>query len=100
VLLLPLCDDREAAIEIEARLDRNGLPRSLLRREIYLGYTGHLIFLWSLASGLSKSNAETSAVFIEKFDPRGFDSFLQLCLGVVRYPRAEPTFKTLNRRER
>src|ERR1035438_4161536 len=61
---------------------------------------GSLKLLWSLAAGLPKSNAEASAVFLEEFDPGGFDSFLQLDLGIVRYPRAEATFETLNRRKR
>ena len=39
-------------------------------------------------------------VFVEKFNSCGLNSFLQLGLGIVRYPRAEPSFETLDRWEK
>jgi hypothetical protein len=42
-----------------------------------------LFFLRTFIAGLSKSNAEASPVFIEEFDSRSLNSFLQLSLGIV-----------------
>jgi len=59
-----------------------------------------LFLVQTFITGLSKSNAEASAVFIEEFDPRGLNSYLQLGLSILRYSRAKPSFETLHRRER
>ncbi len=59
-----------------------------------------LFFLQAFIARLSKSNSEASAVFIEKFDTRGLNSFLQLRLSIFRYAWAKPPFETLHRRER
>ena len=53
-----------------------------------------------LPTWLSKSNAETTPVFIDEFDSRGFNGFLQLDLSIIGYPRPKPSFETLYRRKR
>ena len=64
------------------------------------GLTRWLILFGSPAVSLTKSHAETSTIFIKKFNTCVLDSFLQLGFCLVGDPWAEFTLEPLNRRKR
>ena len=107
------CASRETMHEIQSvvlgghrhcwRLYRAGSIRraadgavTVIAREPLLGAMIRLL----LPSWLSKSNTGTTPVFIDEFDPCGFNGFLQLSLSIVGYPRPKPSFETLYRWKR
>jgi hypothetical protein len=47
-------------------------------------------------SRFSKSNAETTSVFIDEFDTSGFNGFLHFDLSIGRHPRPKTSFEPLH----